>query len=220
MINIELDDTIQKACPQLRLGCLACSVKVDNNTEALWNHIGPRLADIQSTLNTEDIRHIPTIAHTRTAYKATGKDPARYRPSAEALLRRVVSGKGLYQVNNIVDLLNFVSVTYGFSIGGYDADKIQGKVSLGIGAENEPYEAIGRGTLNIAGLPLFRDQKGAFGSPTSDSVRTMVDHRTNHFLMAIFSFHPEDPLTEAIGLGKDLLMKFGGAESVEEQIVS
>lgn len=220
MINIEIDEKIREACPQLRLGCLACPVKVDTNTNALWSYIGPSLADIQSSLSTPDIRHIPAVAHTRTAYKATGKDPARYRPSAEALLRRVVSGKGLYQVNNIVDLLNFVSVTHGFSIGGYDSDKIQGKITLGIGAENEPYDAIGRGALNIAGLPLFRDEKGAFGSPTSDSVRTMVDQATIQFLMAIFSFHPDDPLAEAIDLGKEMLIKFGGAEHVEVKIIS
>jgi DNA/RNA-binding domain of Phe-tRNA-synthetase-like protein len=99
------------------------------------------------------------------------------------LLRRVFKGKGLYQVNNVVDLLNLTSVKSGFSIGGYDVGKIEGEIQLSIGKAGEPYKAIGRGELNIEFLPTFRDQKGPFGSPTSDSVRTMITPKTEQFLM-------------------------------------
>ncbi len=219
MPHIEISRQLREKCPQLRLGCLSTRLKVESDTTALWEYLEPRLAEIQTRFIIEDIRHIPAIAHTRAGYKLTGKDPARYRPSAEALLRRVVSGKGLYRVNNVVDLLNFVSVSYGFSIGGYDEDKIQGNATLGIGETNEPYEAIGRGVLNIAGLPVFRDEQGAFGTPTSDSQRTMVRPETKKFLMAIFSFHPEDPLPEAMELAHTLLKQFADGHKIETTII-
>jgi DNA/RNA-binding domain of Phe-tRNA-synthetase-like protein len=135
--------------------------------------------------------------------------------SAEALLRRVVQGKGLYRVNNVVDLLNLVSVSTGFSIGGYDAEKIAGEVVFGIGRENEPYEGIGRGELNIESLPAFRDNLGAFGTPTSDSVRTSVTWNTKRFLMIIIDFGALPELEDATELAVNLLKKYAGATNME-----
>ena len=106
----------------------------------------------------EDIKLQPAIAATREAYKRCGKDPGRYRPSAEALRRRLMRGIPLYQIDTLVDLINLVSLRTGYSIGGFDADKIQGKtLELGIGKSGEPFEGIGRGILNIEGLPVYRD---------------------------------------------------------------
>jgi DNA/RNA-binding domain of Phe-tRNA-synthetase-like protein len=153
---------------------------------------------LQQRLVIEEIGKIPAIEASRKAYRACGKDPARYRLSAEALLRRVVSGKGLYQINNVVDQLNLVSVTSGFSIGGYDLDKIQGNIGFGIGKPQELYAGIGKGALNIENLPVFRDEAGAFGTPTSDSQRTQVSNETTRFLMILVDFESSDMLEPAM----------------------
>jgi DNA/RNA-binding domain of Phe-tRNA-synthetase-like protein len=137
----------------------------------------------------EDISSIPAIQQTKNAYRKLGKDPSRYRPSAEALSRRIVNGKALYLVNNIVDILNVLSIETGLSIGGYDLDKINGGITLSKGKPGEPYEAIGRGLLNMEDLPLLYDLSGPFGCPTSDSTRTKVTKDTKAFLMIIFDFN-------------------------------
>ena len=118
-----------------------------------------------------------------------------------------------------MDLLNLVSVKSGFSIGGYDAEKILGEVILGIGKANEPYEAIGRGELNIEFLPTFRDSSGAFGSPTSDSTRTMVTPKTTRFLMPIFNFGGHQNLQEAMDLAIFLLRQFASGSEFEKTII-
>ena len=119
-------------------------------------------------------------------YKRCGKDPSRYRPSGEALVRRALQGKELYQIDTAVDLINLASIAYGYSIGGFDADKIQGdQLTLGIGCEGEPYEGIGRGMLNIAGLPVYRDKYGGIGTPTSDNERTKMELSTSHLLAIV-----------------------------------
>ena len=174
---------------------------------------------MSATLKIEDISKIPAIAASRKAKKAFGKDPARYRLSAEALLRRMVNRGEIYQINNVVDLLNLVSVSTGFSIGGYDVEKISGKVEFGIGRTNEPYQGIGRGELNIEFMPVFRDDLGAFGTPTSDSVRTSVLLETKRFLMIIIDYSSESNLNEATNLAIDLLNKFAGAKNMECKIV-
>ena len=85
----------------------------------------------------------------------------------------MLQGKELYQIDTLVDLVNLASIAFGYSIGGFDADKFVGDtLTLGIGREGEPYEGIGRGMLNIAGLPVYRDAQGGVGTPTSDNERT------------------------------------------------
>jgi len=152
-------------------------------------------------------------------YRKIGKDPSRYRPSAEALLRRVASGKGLYKINNVVDLLNLVSIDSGFSIGGYNAAKINGDIQLGIGRKDEPYKGIGRGEINIEFLPIFRDELGAFGSPTSDSVRTSITNECSQFLMIILSFQGNHELQKAMDFAVSLLQKHAKGDKVETRII-
>ena len=220
MIPISISSEVKSKCPQLQLGCIQCNLIVTNEYPTLLDLIQKELTGLQNQLSVEDISKIPSIQSSRIGYKSLGKDPARYRLSAEALLRRVVKGKGLYQVNNVVDLLNLTSVKSGFSIGGYDAEKIEGDVQLSIGKANEPYEAIGRGELNIEFLPTFRDQKGAFGSPTSDSVRTMVTPNTQQFLMPIFNFGGHENLEEVMRDAISLLKKYATGSSFETQIIT
>jgi DNA/RNA-binding domain of Phe-tRNA-synthetase-like protein len=215
---MKITEAIKSKCPNFRLGIISCSVQISDNQADLWAEINTKIVELE-TMETAAISKIPTIAATRKGYKALGKDPARYRPSAEALLRRVVKGKGLYKINNVVDLLNLVSISTGFSIGGYDADKIEGDVELGVGEVNEPYEGIGRGILNIEGLATFRDEKGAFGTPTSDSVRTSVTDDTTRFLMVFLDYGGLDELEKAIELGVDFLKRFGNASGIEIEII-
>lgn len=212
---LKIENTVRELCPDIRVGLLLSEVKVEPSAETLLNFIEKELAEIQFRLTTPDLHHIPSLAATRTAYKALGKDPSRYRPSAEALLRRVVKGKGLYRVNNVVDALNLVSVQSGFSIGGYDLEKINGDIQLGRGEENEPYEAIGRGDLNIAGLPVLRDELGAFGSPTSDSTRTMATPKMKYFLTVFFDFEKNDELENTIEIFSDWLGKYADGVRID-----
>jgi DNA/RNA-binding domain of Phe-tRNA-synthetase-like protein len=215
MITIHLTEGLKARIPDLVLSCIACDVTVQEESAGLWDEISKKVDEVALSMKVEDISRIPAIAASRLGYKACGKDPARYRLSAEALLRRVVQGKGLYRVNNAVDLLNLVSLSSGYSIGGYDAEKIAGDVIFGIGQRNEPYEGIGRGDFNIENLPVFRDSIGAFGTPTSDSVRTMVTPVTRRFLMVIIDFGFPGELDNATALAVSLLKRFAFAEQVE-----
>lgn len=216
MRTISIDSELKSRCPQLRLGCIEADVQVAETSNVLLAEINERLEQLRQSLRIEEISSIPAIASSRIAYRACGKDPARYRLSAEALLRRIVSGKGLYRINNVVDQLNLVSVISGFSIGGYDADKLKGDICFGIGRENEPYAGIGRGELNIENLPVFRDQQGAFGTPTSDSQRTEVSSDTRKFLMVLIDFESNSELENAKLMAIHLLRAYCGAGNVKE----
>lgn len=114
------------------------------------------------------------------------QDPSRYRPASEALIRRILQGKELYQRDTLVDLVNLASIAYGYSIGGFDADKFEGDtLILGVGKAGEPYEGIGRGMINIEGLPVYRDEAGGVGTPTNDHERTKMTLGTTHLVVLI-----------------------------------
>jgi len=152
----------------------------------LWDEIHRMEERSCRELTTESLKDLPSIAATRRVYKACGKDPSRYRPASEALIRRMLQGKELYQIDTLVDLINAASIAYGYSIGGFDASKFVGDtLTLGIGREGEPYEGIGRGMLNIAGLPVYRDAQGGVGTPTSDNERTKITIGTRHLVVLI-----------------------------------
>jgi len=220
MRKITISEEQAVKVPGLQLSCIGCDLFFQEINPPLWSEIEFEIARLAASVSLENISGMPEIAASRNAYKVCGKDPARYRSSAEALLRRVVNRHELYQVCNVVDALNLVSISTGFSIGGYDNEKIGGEGVFGIGNSGEPYSGIGRGDLNIQGMPVFRDEAGAFGTPTSDSVRTSVTASTRNFLMLIVDFAESPHLVGATHLACSLLKKYAQANNFEMEIVT
>lgn len=185
-MKINVEEEIRAVCPEFVGAAVSISLINSTYSPALWEEIGRVLADYRTRLTTESIKSMPAIQATRRVYKALGKDPSRYRPSGEALVRRTLQGKDLYQIDTAVDLINLASIVYGYSIGGFDANKIVGDtLCLGVGREGEPYEGIGRGMVNIAGLPVYRDAEGGIGTPTTDHERTKLSLSTTHLLALV-----------------------------------
>ncbi|MBR6276590.1 MAG: hypothetical protein IKR31_06650 [Prevotella sp.] len=183
---IKVSNEIKQICPEFIGACVEAQVVNTPYSEALWMEIERLGNQFRKELTTESLKELTSIAATRRVYKACGKDPSRYRPASEALIRRVLQGKELYQRDTLVDLVNLASIAYGYSIGGFDADKFVGDtLTLGIGREGEPYEGIGRGMINIHGLPVYRDAQGGVGTPTSDHERTKMTIDTTHLVVLI-----------------------------------
>ena len=218
MRKIFIADSIRNACPHIQLACLECLVNVTYSDTKLLNIMDEEMKKISDSLEIENIGRLPEIFAAREAYKALGKDPLRYRLSAESLLRRVVKEKGLYRVNNVVDILNLISIRSGYSIGGYDSDKIKGEIICEKGRENVPYSGIGRGILNISSLPVLSDEDGHFGTPTSDSERTMVTSGTRKFLMVFFNFSSSPNIDEWINSSEQLLKTYAFAKEFEHTV--
>lgn len=214
-MKVQISDTIGRICPDLQLAILKCQVVNSPSPDLLWDEILSESEEIRRKFSIEEINKRPAIAATRAAYKALGKDPNRYRPSAEALCRRIVREIPLYRLNTLVDIINLVSIRSGYSIGGFDAAKIVGDIELGVGMANEDFEAIGRGQLNIEGLPVYRDQLGGIGTPTSDNERTKISDETTELLLIINAYSGKEGLQEAVDFTFQLLKKYAGLTAYE-----
>ena len=197
-MNIIVSQEIEQVCPCFVGAAVGADVVNSEYSAGLWAEIETLGEKLKAGYTTETIKQISGIEATRRVYRACGKDPSRYRPAAEALIRRMLQGKKLYQIDTLVDLVNLASIAYGYSIGGFDADKFDGDtLTLGIGREGEPYEGIGRGTLNIAGLPVYRDASGGVGTPTSDNERTKIDLGTRRVLILVNGYDGDEAQVRA-----------------------
>ena len=218
-MKIIIEDRIKEACPDVRIGLIRAKVVNSEFSEELNKEIESLSEKIKSSYELLWINKRPAIAATRQLYKKLGKDPNRYRVSSEALCRRIVKGMGIYQINVLVDLINLISIGSGYAIGGFDADKIQGdSVMLSVGTADDKFEGIGRGILNVEGLPLYRDAIGGIGSPTSDEERTKIELKTTHLQMQINAFDEEMPLEDTIEWSVSLLKKYVCATDFEIEI--
>lgn len=172
------------------LGRLVAEVVVAPSDAALDRALAAAVTAAAGRLEGGRAQDWPAVAATRQAYRALGKDPARYRLAAEALLRRLAEGKGLSRVNNVVEMNNLLSLETGFSSGVHDLARLTPPLVFRRGRAGETYAGIGRGPLDLEGLPVFADTERPFGSPTSDSARSMVTDATARVLMVVIGFAP------------------------------
>ncbi len=186
MMKVIVSQEIERVCPDFVGACVEAQVVNSPYCAPLWEEINALGAKYREQLTTESLKQMPSIEATRRVYRACGKDPSRYRPASEALIRRMLQGKELYQRDTLVDLINLASIAFGYSIGGFDADRFVGDtLSLGVGRHDESYEGIGRGMINIEGLPVYRDAAGGVGTPTSDHERTKIQMSTTRLVVLI-----------------------------------
>lgn len=219
MKNIVVSTEFRQACPDF-VGSMLCAPIVNTEyNEALWQEITALTEWLRTNFTTDTVKLRSGIQATRQGYKQCGKEPNRYRPSNEQLCRRLLQDKDLYRVSIVVDLINLASIKYAYSIGGFDEDLIDGDtLTLGIGKEGEPYEGIGRGPLNIESMPVYRDNIGGVGTPTSDNERTKLSLSTRHLICLVNGYDGNRTDTHACAdLIVQLLVKY--AQTPAEEII-
>lgn len=169
----------------------------------------------------ESLAKSEAVTAIRALFRRWGVDPSRYRPSSEALLRRVVQGKGLYHISNIVDLNNVGSIETGWPLGTYNRAAIAPPVTLRLGTREEQYEGIGGRVWHLAGQPVLADSHGPFGSPISDSTRTQITEGVTEVLTVIYvpAAAPADKIEEALARLAKRLMEAAGARGTRVSVV-
>ena len=213
---ISIDPELKRAYPQLALGCVKGTVVVRNSPADLVDELNARARELSSQPAVIDS---PQLAAVRQCYKSLGKDPSRYRGSAEALIRRVLSGKDLYLINNVVEVNNLVSLESLCPVGSYDLGNVVEPIVFRSGRPGESYKGIGKGPINIAELPVFCDSNGPFGSPTGDSERAMIKATTTRILTAIFGFDGSGSLATWAQRAISLLTRHADGSDLSFEIV-
>ena len=219
-MNIRIDEKMKETYPMIRLGCIEYDVKVELENGSLWNYIHEEcIPKLMEQFETIGLTNIEGIQSSRNAYKAFGRNPSRYRVSSESLLRRIRQGHELYHVNTVVDTNNLISIQTACSVGSYDAKHIQGDVVLSVGKAGEGYKGIGKDYIDMENMILLKDDLGAFGSPTSDSHRAMIEMDTKHVITLIYCFSDQLDLNSELNRASEYLKKYVKAENIETCII-
>ena len=218
MKNIVIDHLLKEKVPTYCCAALSFEMNIAGSSSELKAEMAKLATHIAESLTLETLLKEPRIHAARTGYKALGKDPSRYRLATESLLRRLIKGNGLYHVSNAVDIGNVLSIKTQRSVAVLDEQQIQGDVLIRIG-QDEPYEGIGRGTINVENIPVYCDAIGPFGSPTSDTIRTAIKSDTKQILLFIMSFDGTDGLLEDVGLAKKLFRDFASVDHFDWKMV-
>ena len=207
-MKINIDSNLLDKLPEFSIVGYLMDVE-NNKTEIVLN----MLNNLTSDISIEEVTSHPKIKETRDGYKKLGKDPSHTRPACEALLRRVIKGNQLYSLGDLIDLGNILSVETKRSVCVVDADKIQGDVTIRIGINGEYVEAINRGLINAFNLPVYVDNQGIFGSPTSDTIRTSVSESTKRILVMIICFSDSEKYNDEQRL-LDLYINYANAKNL------
>ncbi len=219
-MRLTIEDALKAKCPKTKLGWISAQVEAPASSPALLADLDNCQEAILRLPEPRAVLESPQILATRAAYKALGKDPARYRGSAEALLRRVIAGKGLPRINAVVDIINLVSIESRLPIGLYDLAHVSGDIVFRAGRAGETYKGIGKYDLNLEGLPVFCDAIGPHGSPTSDSERTMVTSETKKVLAVIISFGGKEGLDRWTQRMSELFVKYAAGREGQSTLIA
>lgn len=218
MANVTIDPDLKAKCPRVALGFLTACVVARETPSGLFDEMKLRETEILILPDPRTLLESPKILATRAGYKSLGKDPARYRGSAEALIRRIISGKSFPQINSVVDVVNLISVESRLPIGLYDLAQVKGDIVFRSGQAGETYKGIGKYDLNLEGLPVFSDAQGPHGSPTSDSERTMVTSTTQSIAAILISFGGAEGLESTCQRMATLLRKYAEGQDIQFQV--
>jgi DNA/RNA-binding domain of Phe-tRNA-synthetase-like protein len=212
---------IQIELPRVKLGVVEAEdtqvAPADAILAGLMDHVS---AQMRHEFTLKNLAGAETTHAVRAMFRAWSVDPSKYRPSSEALLRRVVQGKGLYRVSNVVDIGNLGSVETGWPYGCYDRGRIHPPIVFRHGTTTERYEGIGKRVWRLRGRPVLSDTAGPFGSPISDSTRSMITESARSVLAVIYApaGAADESLENAMARLSERLARFAGARAVRTAI--
>ncbi len=210
--------------PILRLGVLRLEdmAFTDPGSEQIWNALQSSSDALREAFTGLTIGQVPGIGDTRKLYRAVGLDPTKLRPSSEALMRRVLRGKELFRIHPLVDLFNHMSLVSRLPVGLYDESKIVGeKVTIRLGEEGWGFPGIRKDRVNVSGRLCVTDEKGPFGSPTSDSLRTSIEGDVKRALVIFFQHIDGNPalLHEILENAQERSKSALSANSVDSTVI-
>ncbi len=216
MFQIEITEELRNN--RVVLGCLKCQVKTERQNSLLGQQIEAFTRIVIQDLTLEQIKELPKIKAARETYKKVGGEPDRYRISSESLLRRIVQGKELYKINNVVDINNYLSLKFLYPVGSYDLRNIKPPIIFRLGQENETYQGLSKSVVKAEGLPVLSDLVGSFGSPISDSARSLISLETSDLMMVIYSFSGKQGLDDALTYAQEALKMYASASDMSSFI--
>ena len=215
-MQLQLDEQLKTGIAGVTFGMVTIhGVTVRESDEHLWKQVEILSQRLAREFTLDRLSEDQQIAAVRGLQKSFGFDPTRYRPSSESLLRRVLKGQGLYQINTAVDVNNLCSLEFLLPMCSYDLRNVEGQVCVRIGKTGEEYPGIGRQVFQAENKVIIADESGIMGSTVSDSERTKVSTETTDILLAIYAPETMDAriIEDYATLAGQRMVEFNGGQA-------
>src|SRR5271155_1846274 len=112
--SLRLEPDVMNAFPHAEI-CFVTASRMRNDEP--WAEVGRRIDELETSVSRGEWQPFdeahPAISSWHDGYRRFGTNPRRFRPSVDALSRRLVRSGQLPRINPAVDAYNLVSVTYG-----------------------------------------------------------------------------------------------------------
>jgi len=217
-MKIVISKNLFEKYPSVSIGVIiAKNLKNVSHNKEIQNLLRMIEEKIRKDISPEEILNVPEVIKLREIYKSFGAKPQDYRSSIESLIRRVVKGNNLPQINSLVDLYNYISLKYILTAGGEDSDKIEGNLVLDFATGDEEFFAIGSAENNppSAGEVVYKDDKGVICRCWNwrEGDRTKLTEETQNAILVVEDFNDQkEKLSTALAEFNLLTEKYCGAK--------
>lgn len=178
-----------------------------------------------SEISMDSISNIASISSYRELFKKSGTDFHSKRPSPEALLRRVIQGKGIYNINTAVDAYNLAVIETHIGLGGFDFDQISEPVTLRYSKKGEKVRLLGddEDTILRDNQVIYSDSNGPITMDLNyrDIDKTKITEKTKNIILFADGGVgiDTDVVVSALKKGAEYIQKYCGGEVSEIKLI-
>ncbi|MGY4690527.1 B3/B4 domain-containing protein [Salibacterium sp. K-3] len=192
-----LDENLLQTIPDLKIGIAVYeNIVVADSPKMLKGRLEYFQETVRTNLAEHPVDEYEGVKEWRDLFRKLGIDPKRYRPSHEALLKRISKGQDLPFIHSAADINNFFSLQYDMPVGIYDSNALTDYIKISLGQEEAAMEGLNGRMNNMNGKLAAFDKNGPFGSPIVDAGRTSTTIDTTDAVQ-IFYLRPSLPAAEA-----------------------
>ena len=213
-MKIKLNSQIESDFPDLKVIIFQIfDIRVKKEDEDLKNFKDKVIDEIQQKFSLESLKDHPIFRAYRDFYWKLKIDPTKIRPAAEALTRRILAGKGIPQINTLVDAYNLASINSGIAIAAFDSEFLKGNLLMRFATKGERILGIGmkkQFILKGGEIVISDEEKLVAIYPYRDSDETKVTEKTRNLTIVICGVPgiPYETLKSTSDLTKKYIMRF------------
>jgi len=221
-LKLVIDEEVRNRFPDLNVLLMELdSVKVLEYSEELERFKSEIYDKLRKRYKLESLKDDPLVKTYRNFFWRIGIDPTKIRPAAEALLRRILSGRGIPRINTLVDSYNLASAESGIALAAFDSEKIDGDMIMRFAKEGEEFLGIGMRkpkTLRGGEIVVADSSRLVAIYPYRDAEYSKVTLKTEKVCLMICGVPGIriEVLKNAGRLAADYILRFCGGKSLNE----
>ncbi|MCP8308390.1 MAG: hypothetical protein H3Z52_06570 [archaeon] len=194
-------------------------VKVESRNAELEDFKQKIIKEVKDKYDIESLKDVPIFRAYRDFFWRVGIDPTKVRPAAEALIRRILGGKSIPRINNVVDAYNLASIKTEIALAAFDEDKIQGNLIMRLAIKGEKFLGIDMEEpkeLQGGEIVISDDVKLVAIYPYRDADESKLNEETKNILLMICGVPgiSKESLIDAKNIAIEYITKFCGGIKV------